>query len=294
MIAYLNGEYIDRSDARIPIDDRGFLFADAVYEVLRARRGRFFEADRHMERLRYGLRELRMGASDPTRAMLDAAAALIERNDLADADALIYMHVTRGVAPRRHCFPPVETPPTVFVNVSRFTPKTDLCTAGAGAITYPDQRWERCDLKTTNLLSNCLANQAAQEAGAYEAILLRGGLVTEGTHCNVFAVVGGVLRTHPLTPRILRGVTRDVVIELAQEAGWVVKEDALREDELRSAEEIFLTGTTTDVMPIVTLDGAPVADARPGRVASTLRDALDVQMEGACAGSTAAPRAARR
>ena len=123
-----------------------------------------------------------------------------------------------------------------------------------------------------------LANQAAQEAGAYEAILIRDGLVTEGTHCNVFGVVNGELRTHPLTNRILRGITRDLVIDLARERGWPVREEAIREDDLRAADELFLTGTTTDVMPIVRLDGAAVRDGRPGPVASGLRDALAALM----------------
>ncbi|HUF26224.1 MAG TPA: aminotransferase class IV [Gemmatimonadaceae bacterium] len=295
-VVYLNGDLIDRSEAAISIDDRGFLFGDAVYEALRARRGRMFEAERHLARLRHGLRELRLGEPGLTDGILDAAATLIELNGLSDAEALIYVQVSRGAAPRRHGFPPPGTRPTVFIQASPLVARTELCTGGAVAITHPDQRWERCDLKTTNLLANCLANQAAQDAGAYEAILVRGGLVTEGTHCNVFGAVGGVLRTHPLTNRILRGVTRDVVIELARDAGWVVRQDALRLDELRYAEEIFLTGTTTDVMPIVRLDGAPVGGGRPGPVAAALRDALDARMTSAPAGSlpTPSPPAGRK
>jgi D-alanine transaminase len=279
MHVYLDGEFIDRARASISIDDRGFLFGDAVYEALRARHGRLFEAGAHMQRLRFGMRELRIARPGVTDEILEAAAKLIEMNALADApDVLVYAHVSRGSAPRRHAFPAAGTRPTVYVAVGTFAPKTELCAAGAAAITHPDLRWERCDLKTTNLLPNVMANQAASEAGAYEAILLRGGLVTEGTHCNVFGVVNGIVRTHPLTHRVLPGITRDVVIGLAREHGFVVREDALREDELRSADEIFLTGTTTDVMPIVRLDGVPVGDGVPGRVATTLRDALEERM----------------
>lgn len=278
MYVYLNGDYLERSEATIPVDDRGFLFADAVYEALRAPRGRIFEAERHMARMRHGMETLRFGTPALTDEMLAAAARLIELNSLGEGDVLVYMHVSRGVAPRKHAFPATGTAPTVFVAATPFVPKAELCAGGAAAITHPDLRWERCDLKTTNLLPNVLANQAAQEAGAYEAILIRDDLVTEGTHCNVFGVVGGELRTHPLGHRILRGITRDVVIGLAHERGWTVREEALRRHELRSADEIFLTGTTTDVMPIVTLDGVPVRDGRPGPIASALRDALAAVM----------------
>ena len=285
MYVYLNGDYLERADATVSVDDRGFLFADAVYEALRAPRGRIFEADRHMARMRHGLDTLRFGTPTLTDEMLVAAGRLIELNALGESDALVYMHVTRGVAPRKHAFPAADTVPTVFVAVSPFVPKSGLCAEGAAAITHPDLRWERCDLKTTNLLANVLANQAAQEAGAYEALLVRDGLVTEGTHCNVFGVIGGELRTHPLGHRILRGITRDVVIELAREREWTVREDAVREEELRAADELFLTGTTTDVMPIVRLDGVPVGDGRPGPVASALRDALAALMSAQVADS---------
>ena len=285
MYVFLNGDYLDRGDATIAVDDRGFLFGDAVYEALRAPRGRIFEAERHMARMRHGLETLRFGPASLTDDLLAAAARLVELNALGEGDALVYMHVSRGVAPRRHAFPAADTAPTVFVAASPFQSKTELCAQGAAGITHADLRWERCDLKTTNLLPNVLANQAAQEAGAYEAILIRDGLVTEGTHCNVFAVVGGELRTHPLGHRILRGITRDVVIELALDRGWTVREEAVREDELRAAEEVFLTGTTTDVMPIVRLDGAPVGAGRPGPIASELRDALVALMADQAVGS---------
>ena len=285
MYVYLDGDYLERSDAMIPVDDRGFLFADAIYEALRAPGGRIFEAARHMARMRHGLETLRFGAPDLTDELLTAASRLMELNSLGEGDVLVYMHVSRGVAPRKHAFPAADTAPTVFVAASPFVPKVELCAAGAAAISHPDLRWERCDLKTTNLLPNVLANQAAQEAGAYEAILVRDGLVTEGTHCNVFGVVGGELRTHPLSNRILRGITRDVVIELAHDRGWTVREEAMREDELRAADELFLTGTTTDVMPIVRLNGAAVGDGRPGPFASALRDALAALMSPQAAAS---------
>lgn len=286
MHVYLDGEYIERSRASISIDDRGFLLGDAVYEALRANRGRMFEAEAHMERLRFGMRELRLADPGVADEVLGAAAKLIERNRLADAEnVLVYVHVSRGAAPRRHSFPAEGTRPTIYVAVGEFAPRTDLCTNGAAAITHADMRWERCDLKTTNLLPNVMANQAAADAGAYEAVLLRAGLVTEATHSNVFGVVNGVLRTHPLTNRILPGITREVVIGLAREHGCVVREDAMREDELRTADEIFLTGTTTDVMPIIRLDGAPVGSGHPGDVSAILRGALAKRMGAAMADS---------
>ena len=279
---WLNGEWLPRDRAMVPVDDRGFLFGDGVYEVLRATAGRFFEPARHAERLGASLAAIRI-AHERARpdAIIRVMHELLERNGLATSDATAYVQVTRGVAPRRHAFPDPGTPPTVFVAVAPFAPRVRECTDGVAAITHPDQRWGRCDIKSVNLLANVLANEAAHARDAYEAILVReDGSVTEATHSSVFAVVGDELRTHPLGERVLPGITRAVVIEHARELGVPVHEEPLQLAELAGAAEVFITGTSTDVMPIVRLDGRPVGDGKPGRVTRMLYEAL-MQARGA-------------
>jgi D-alanine transaminase len=181
MLVYLNGEYVPRDRALVPVDDRGFLFGDGIYEVTRAVRGRLFEPARHARRLRRGADGLRLalpaGAED---ALTAVAERLLAENGLTDGEATVYVQVTRGAAPRTHQFPPAGTPLTVFAAASRLTPPDAVRARGAAAVTYPDVRWGRCDLKTVNLLPNVLAKQAAAEAGAYEGVFVRDGVVTEG------------------------------------------------------------------------------------------------------------------
>ncbi len=267
-LVYLGGEIMPRNRATVSIDDRGFLFGDAVYEVIRVVRGRFIEPERHLRRLARSLREV--GLRAPALDLLAVATDLIRRNDLGGREATVYAQVSRGAAPRQHAFPPSGTPPTVLVTAMPFTPRTDLIASGVAVITLPDVRWSRCDIKSVNLLPNVLAAQRAAEAGAFEAILVRDGVVTEATRSNVLAVVGGVMRTHPTGPLILPGVTREVVLELASGAGIPVREEELGADELFAAEEVLLTGTTADVTPVVTVDGRAVGEGRPGPVGRRL------------------------
>jgi D-alanine transaminase len=267
-LVYLGGTIVPRRSAAVSIDDRGFLFGDAVYEVLRVVRGRFIEAERHLRRLGRSLHEVSI--PDPGLDLLAVSADLLRRNGLGNAEATVYVQVSRGAAVRQHAFPPPGTAPTVLVTVSAFSQRSELLTSGATAITLPDLRWSRCDIKSVNLLPNVLAAQRAAEAGAFEAILLRDRVVTEATRSNVLVVVGGVVRTHPTGPFILPGVTREVVLELAGEAGVVVREEAVGSDDLYAADEVFLTGTTADLMPVVKIDGRPVGAGRPGPMARRL------------------------
>lgn len=284
MTVYLNGSFVPRAEARVPVDDRGFVFGDGVYEVIRAHDGHWFQAGPHLERLQRGLAGLQIAASSDTAsdALLHIAERLLDTNQLRQGHATVYLQVTRGAAPRTHHFPPAGTPPTVFVAVAPLALKTEQCEQGGAAITHPDQRWARCDLKTVNLLPNVLAKQAAVAAGAVEAVLIRDdGTVTEGSHSTVFAVLNGVLRTHPLGTRILPGITRDVLITLAAEQGIPVREEALHAEQLEQVTELFICGTTTDVTPVIRLDGRPVADGRPGPVSRALYQALTAQITGA-------------
>jgi D-alanine transaminase len=275
MLVHLNGRYIDAGEAKISALDRGFIFGDGVYEVWRAVRGQLFEAERHQGRLERGLREL--GIARPADGSLERLTAigqrLLKENDLEDGDATLYVEITRGTAPRMHQFPPAETVPTLLVMASAFAP-SDTRFTGTRIITQPDVRWLRCDLKTVQLLPNVMARQAATEQGASEAIFVRDGLITEGTHTTVFAAIDGILRTHPANHLVLPGVTRDVVIELATDVGVKVRQDAIAVDELSRATELFLTGTTTDVTPVISVDGRPIGKGSPGPIARALLDRL--------------------
>ena len=282
-LVYFGGRIIPRGQAAVSIDDRAFLFGDGVYEVVRVVLGRFIEAERHLRRLDRSLREIALPA--PALDLLGVASELLRRNGLSNREAIVYAQVSRGVAVRQHAFPPGGGTPTVLVTVTPFGPRPGLATDGVAAITQPDLRWFRCDIKSVNLLPNVLAAQRAAESGAFEAILVRDGVVTEATRSNVLAVVGGVVRTHPAGPLILPGVTREVVLDLAAAAGIPVREDEIGADELFAAEEVFLTGTTADVMPVVAIDGRPVGDGRPGPVGRRLGGLLAERIGVAPAGS---------
>jgi D-alanine transaminase len=269
---FLNGKVTPRSRATVSIDDRGFLLGDAVYEVIRVIGGRLVEADRHLQRLARSLREVSLPAPDLD--LLAVATQLLKENGLEQGEALLYLQVSRGAAQRQHAFPPAAVAPTVLMTVAPFMPRRELTERGVTAITQPDLRWSRCDIKSVNLLPNVLAAQKASEAGAFEAILVRDALVTEATRSNVFVVVGGILRTHPTGPFILPGVTREVVLQLAHQAGVAIREDAVRAAELADAEEVFVTGTTSDVMPVVAIDGRPIAGGNPGPITRRLGSLL--------------------
>ncbi|MHB8838532.1 MAG: aminotransferase class IV, partial [Gemmatimonadaceae bacterium] len=191
--------------------------------------------------------------------------------------------LVRGAAPRTHFFPAATVPPTVFVSASKLVVPRKMRDEGCAVVTFPDMRWKRRDWKTVNLLGNVLARQAASEAGAYEAILHEDGVVTEGAATNVFAVIDGVLTTHPLTERILPGITRKVVMELLAELGIVVKEAPIPFAKLAGAEEIFVCGSTTDVTPVVTLDGKTVGSGKPGALTVKVREAFEARLYQAAA-----------
>jgi D-alanine transaminase len=275
MLVYLNGEFVPAGEASISALDRGFIFGDGVYEVWRVVRGQLFEADRHQARLERGLRELRIAQpADATLERLTAIAArLFEENGVGGGEATVYVEITRGAAPRTHYFPPAGGRSTLLVMASPFTASASRF-SGTAVITQPDVRWLRCDLKTIQLLPNVLARQAATEAGASEALFVRDGVITEGTHTTVMGIIDGVVRTHPANNLVLPGVTREVVIELAGEMGLAVREEAIRIADLPNVSELFLTGTTTDVTPIVSLDGRRVGDGKPGSITRTLLDRL--------------------
>jgi D-alanine transaminase len=278
-VVYFDGRYLLKSEVSVSPDDRGFMLGDGIYEVAAAYDGRFVALDRHMDRLRNSLREARIddGIADPLESVF---TGLLERNDLAESGkAMVYLQVTRGVAPRSHAFPKKAVRPTVYAFAAPFPDFGDLA-SGVGAITRPDLRWSRCDIKTISLMANVLANQEAKESGAFEAILIRGTTVLEGTHTSVFGVLGGEVRTAPLSRLILPGITREIVVGLCHANDIELREEAMTETELRRADEIFITGTTTELVPIVTLDGDRVGTGKPGpvtlRLENLYRDAIRI------------------
>lgn len=275
-IVYLNGRFVAEEQALIPANDRGFVFGDGIYEVVRILEGKVFAWDAHAARMTQGLAGIRIdafGAADVA-ALHDVCTRLVRENDLATGEATVYLQVSRGAATRTHHFPPAGTPATVYAAAQRFTPNFAMRDQGAKGITFADIRWARCDLKTVNLLGPVLARQAAKEHDAYEAILHRDGMVTEGAATNAFAVIGGVLRTHPLTHHILPGITRALLMELIRELGIPCEERPVSLQELPGVDELFVCGTTTDVQPIVTLDGKPVGRGTPGPITVRIKDAF--------------------
>lgn len=273
MLVYLNGRYIPAQEALVPVDDRGFLFADGVYEVVLCNDGRPFLFDEHMRRMAQGLSALRI-RFDELDALRDVAQRLLEENRLEDGLATIYVQVTRGVAPRKHAFPPNGTPPTVYVAARPFQRHpNEFFSNGVEAITVPDTRWSRCDIKSIALLPNVLANQQAKEAGAFEALLVRDGIVLEGSHSNLLGVFDGTLVTYPVCNYILPGITRARLLALARELGIPTMEAPIHLQDLARADEMFLAGTTTEVMPLVRIDGRQIGAGKPGPITRRLLEA---------------------
>lgn len=273
-IAYVNGRYCLARNAHVHIEDRGYQFADGIYEVCIVVDGRFYDFDGHFARYERSLRELRMAQPLGRRALEAAARELLRRNRLRNA--LVYIQVTRGVAPRNHAFPVDETPPAVVMTARRFSLHESDAKArkGVKVITQPDIRWGRVDIKTTGLLPNVLAKQAAAEAGAAEALLVRDGIVTECSASNAWIVdKSGTLITHPKGNQILGGITRQTTIACAEELQIRVEERPFTLEEARAAPEAFLTSATSFVMPIVAIDDATIGTGRPGPVAARLREA---------------------
>jgi D-alanine transaminase len=262
-LVYLNGQFLPMAEARVPVMDRGFLFGDSVYEVIPVYGGHLFRLDHHLDRLNNSLAAIEM-ANPVSR---EAWQALLGRlvGQRPGEDQSVYLQVTRGPAEKRdHAIPPVVSP-TVFAMTNPLLPiDPAVAEQGIAAITLPDLRWLRCDIKATTLLANVLARQRAKEHGALEAILLRDGLALEGAASNLFVVKGGVLVTPPKSENVLPGITRDLVLELAEANGIPHAEADIPAGDLAVADEIWLTSSTREVMPVTRLDGRPVAGGRPG------------------------------
>ncbi len=260
---YLNGELIPHSEARISVEDRGFNFADGIYEVLRIVGGHAFRADAHLDRLEASARaveiDVPLGREGVLEAMLQVAAA----NEIDEG--YVYLQLTRGAAPRGHAFPE-WTRPTLLMLARPFAGRSDEeRDHGVSVITAPDLRWGYCEVKTIGLLPNVLAYQHARSEGCYEALFVRDGVVTEGTLTSAFCVRAGIAYTHPID-NILPSISRKYCIEALRAEKVEVNEAAVPLEDWRSADEIFLTGTTTEVLSVVRVDGEAVSDGKPGKV----------------------------
>ncbi len=271
-IASVNGEIVPLQEARIAALDRGFLFGDSVYEVIRVYRGKPFLLEDHLARLRRSLQAIRLPFSDLD-GLRQRVLQLIAR--FGFQEAILYIQITRGAdVTRQHAFPE-QAQPLEFFYIEDFEDHYEpLRQQGVAVITHPDLRWERCDIKSTNLLPNVLAAQAAKEAGAYEALLyLPDGTLLEGSRTSCFGVMEGKLLTAPSTPNILPGITRALVLRLAREMDIAVQEQVLRLADLPRVSELFLTGTTSEILPVVRVDGQMVGDGRPGPITRRLQQA---------------------
>jgi len=264
-----NGTAMPLSEVRVSVLDRGFLFGDGIYEVLRVYGGRPFLLREHMVRLRRSLREIRIEA-DAERLEQRMLATLAESGVHS---GMVYLQVTRGVAPRTHKFPnpPVRPNELLYIDAIDGDPYGDYREAGARLITAPDIRWGRCDIKSVNLLANCLASQAAADAGCLEALLIAAdGTITEGSHTSIFAVQNGRILATPQGANILPGITRGLLVKLAARAGIEIEERLVKQGELAAIDEMFLTGTTSEVLPVTQVDGRPIGSGRPGPVTARL------------------------
>ena len=270
--AYLNGQFLPLADARIPVLDRGFIFGDGVYEVIPVYSRRPFRLPEHLRRLQHSLDAIRLGNPMADAEWTRLIHELVARH--SGEDQSVYLQVTRGVAKRDHAFPK-EGKPTVFMMSSPLsTPPREQIEQGVPCITATDFRWLKCDVKSVSLLGNCLLRQLAADAGAAEVVLFRDGFLTEASASNVFVVRGGKLLAPPKNHLILPGITYDVVLELAAAKGIPIELRAIAELEVRSADELWVTSSSKEVLAITTLDGKPVGNGRPGPLFRTVHQAF--------------------
>ncbi|MBA89842.1 MAG: D-amino acid aminotransferase [Phyllobacteriaceae bacterium] len=275
-IAYVNGRYVPHREAVVHVEDRGYQFADGVYEVCEVARGYIIDMSRHLDRLARSLRELDMAWPMHRDALEVVIREVVRRNRVSNG--LVYLQVTRGVAPRDHVFPNPPVRPSLVITSRRADPAVAAARAerGIAVVTVPENRWERVDIKTTGLLPNVMARQVAKEAGASEAWFVDDdGFVTEGAATNAWIVTGdGILVTRPAEFGILRGVTRTGVFDVASSLGLAIEERPFSVEEAMAAREVFITAATMLVMPVVRIDDRTVANGIPGSIALSLRKAF--------------------
>ena len=281
MIIFLNGNILPIEDARISPSDRGFLFADGVYESIRTYSGKLFKFDEHLNRLKRSLSEIRI-KFEKLDELEKIISQLAEINNLTAKDFLVYIQITRGVSyPRKHSFPSAKEQPTIFISVSKLDENTAKQQKGVKVILLEDLRWLRCDIKSVSLLPAVLANQKAIESNAVEAVLYRKDLITEGSHTNFFGIDNGKVVTAPKSNLILSGITREIVIGLCKKLKIKVEEEFIKLNELNKYEEFFITSTTKEIFPVVRVDDRIVGSGKPGDITKKLQAAFKELTESA-------------
>lgn len=277
-LTYFNGEMVEPGAKVVSLDDRGYCFGDGVYEVVRVYNGRAFAFSYHQDRLYRSMREMDIPVRMPPDELQELHEIMIEQSEITDG--YIYLQITRGVTPRHHAFERSKLEPQMYMFIKPITTDLGALQQGVKAITLPDERWARVDIKTLNLIPNILAQTKAEKKGAYTAILVRDGIVTEGATSNVFVMKDGVCYTHPADHHILKGITRQLVVtRVAPTAGITVIEREFDEAFLQDADEIFFTDTIGGIIPITTLNREPVGDGTPGKAAKVLTEQLQHLME---------------
>ncbi|VBB08739.1 aminotransferases class-iv signature [Lucifera butyrica] len=280
-LGLVDGRLVDLTENVVPMEDRGHQFGDGVYEVTKIYNGQCFALPYHMERLYRSLRELKIPVTYTYEELAGFHAVLLQESGIKEG--AVYLQITRGVAPRTHSFPATTVPRLTMSVRPADTANRQMWQDGVKVICLPDERWLRCDIKSLNLLGNILGKQRAKETNCFEGVLVRDGMITEGTSSNFFLVRDGVLWTHPATNLILKGVTRTLLLEkVAPDLGLPVIEKPFTVEFAQGADEAFLSGTTTEVMPVVKIDGKAVNDGTVGPITRQLQAAYKNLIEREC------------
>jgi D-alanine transaminase len=272
MIVFFNGKFLEKEEVKISPDDRGFLFGDGVYEVIRCYFGKFFLFSEHIERMKYSLKELSIVYNEIEK-LEPIAQELIKLNSFQQTDATVYIQITRGAAPRSLKFPE-NISPTVYLTLNKLHEQYKEFGKGIKAVLVDDIRWNRCDIKSINLLANVLAHNEALNKDAEIGLFVKNGIITEGTHVGLFGVKNGCLITHPSGKEILPSITRKVIFDLCKKLNIQVIEQAIKPENVYNLDELFVVGTSPEIAPILVLDKKNIADGRPGTTTLHLQKAF--------------------
>ena len=278
MFVYINNQFILLEKARISPFDRGFLFADGVYESIRTYNKKLFKFEEHLNRLKNSLKETRIDFND-FESLNEIIYKLISKNNI-NKEALVYLQITRGSAlTRTHSFPLDKTRPTIFISVTEIEGNMEEQIQGVKVILHEDIRWLRCDIKSTSLLPVVLSHQKATEEEAAEAILVRDGMITEGTHTNFFSVKNETIYTAPASRLILDGITRRIVLDICEKLRMDHREEYINNDDLNNFNEFFITSTTKEITPVTMIDDWKINDGKPGKITKSLQTFLRKETE---------------
>jgi D-alanine transaminase len=275
----VNGKIVAQSEIKVDFEDRGYQFGDGIYEVIRVYNGKLFTAPEHLNRLIASAKSISLHIPFTMPEIMDQLQNLVDANNIISG--IIYMQITRGVSPRNHAFPnpPVES---MYIAKTKSLPKTNANADGVKAILTDDIRWLRCDIKSLNLLGNIMAKQQAAEAGCFEALQHRSGIVTEGSSSNVSIVVDGQIVTHPSNNLILNGISRQVMLKLCEQNNIPYVEKQYSIEDLMNADEVFLSGTTIEILPVIEIDGKNIGNGKTGAITKQLQELFTQEVEKQC------------